>query len=469
MRPRTLLALFVVVAGLAAFIWFFERELPSSDERRQQAKRVLAVEAGDIRAVEIARGDQRVRLERAAGTGLQEGAAGSSTGATGGTPGGWRLVAPLAARADSAAVEELIEGLVGLEASRTLEGVDAASVGLDRPRATVELETASGKTRLLVGSGVPASGDMIVARDGEGDPIVVSASVWSDLERDATAWRSRDVFPGSRNEIERLRLTGGALDVVLARREGRFWLESPLADRADEDLVSTLLSKIESMQVDRFVDTREHPPGELGLEPPAAVLEVQKADGDSFRLELGDPVADEADELYCRAEGQVFVVERPLGDALERSPAEWQSQTWSAFEAYQIDSLVAESADGEVSFERAGSDWKRGGETVPYNAMNDLLYAISGAAAERLLSPAEAAGLGIDGDEPLLTLRLTSGEEAETLELFAAVEGGRPGAASGRDYLLLFPEATISDLEIKLDEVRSATPAAAGEDPLGNG
>ncbi len=457
MRPRTLLALFVVVAGLAAFIWFYERELPSSDERRRQAKQVLALEADDVRAVEIARGDRLVRLERDAVEG---------DAATGGA---WRLVAPMAARADSAAVDGLVESLAGLEKSRTLEKVDAATVGLDRPRASVKLETAAGEARLLVGSEVPASSDMIVARDGEADAFVVSADLWSDLAKDAGEWRSRDVFHGHRREIERLRLTRGALDLVLARREGRFWLESPRVDLADDDRVNALLGKIESLRVDRFIEAGERPPQELGLEPPAATVEIQRADGGSFRLELGAPVEGEEGKRYCRAEGQLFVATRPLGDVLERSPEEWQSQTWTAFEAYQIDSLAVEAADGEVRFEREGGDWKRGEETVPYNAMNDLLYAISGAAAERLLSPSEAASLGVDRDRSVLALRLASGDETETLRLFAAVEDGRPASASGREFLLLFPEATISDLEIKLEEARSASVPPPDDGPPENG
>ncbi len=457
MRPRTLLVLFVVVAGLAAFIWFYERDLPSSDERRQQANQVLSLEADDVRAVEISRGERRVRLER-------DGAAGDAE-----TAGGWRLVAPLASRADAAAVDGLIASLAGLEKSRTLEDVDAAAVGLERPRASIKLETGSGEVRLLVGGEVPASGDMIVGREGESVAFVVSADVWSDLDKDAGEWRSRDVFHGSRREIERLRLTRGALDVVLARRDGRFWLESPRADLADEDRVNALLGKIEALRVDRFVEPDERAPGELGLEPPAAVVEIQRADGGSFRLDLGDPVADEEGKRYCRAEGQVFVATRPLGDALERPAEEWQSQTWTPFEAYQIDSVAVESDGGEVVFERQGGDWKRGEDTVPYNAMNDLLYAISGAAAERLLSPDEAASLGVERERPRLTLRLSSGDETETLQLFAAVEGGRPGSASGREYLLLFPEATLSDLEIKLEEARSAVVPSADDGPPENG
>jgi hypothetical protein len=31
-KPRTLLVLTVVVAALAAFVWFYERKLPTSEE-----------------------------------------------------------------------------------------------------------------------------------------------------------------------------------------------------------------------------------------------------------------------------------------------------------------------------------------------------------------------------------------------------------------------------------------------------
>ena len=41
MRPRTLLVLLALVVGIGAFVYFYERELPSSDERAERAKRVL--------------------------------------------------------------------------------------------------------------------------------------------------------------------------------------------------------------------------------------------------------------------------------------------------------------------------------------------------------------------------------------------------------------------------------------------
>ena len=53
MKPRTLLILLVAVLGLGAFIWFYERELPSSEERKDLEKKVVKVEKDDVTAITV--------------------------------------------------------------------------------------------------------------------------------------------------------------------------------------------------------------------------------------------------------------------------------------------------------------------------------------------------------------------------------------------------------------------------------
>ena len=115
MRPRTLLVLLAVVLGLGAFIWFYERELPSSEERARLEKRVLRVEKEDVTALTLQSGSGTVRLERvdlpAASTApKQETGAEEDELATPETE--WRIVEPLQARADTFAVDGLLDGLI---------------------------------------------------------------------------------------------------------------------------------------------------------------------------------------------------------------------------------------------------------------------------------------------------------------------------------------------------------------------
>ena len=137
MRPRTLLILLVVVLGLGAFIWFYERELPSSEERIELQKHILKVEKDDVLAVTIESSKGRVRLER-----VPAPKAAKTDAAALEVADEWRLLEPIATRADTFAVDRLLDAVTTLEKTRTLEKVDAKDVGLDKHRATVRLSSA---------------------------------------------------------------------------------------------------------------------------------------------------------------------------------------------------------------------------------------------------------------------------------------------------------------------------------------
>ncbi|HEY0782881.1 MAG TPA: DUF4340 domain-containing protein, partial [Thermoanaerobaculia bacterium] len=153
MRPRTLLVLLILVAGLGAFIFFVDRKLPSSEERTANAKKVLSIKKDDVTAIALtsgAIGATQVELQRVGPppAAKDKGKKTDDALALGAPAAEWRLVKPLAARADAAAVSGLLDALTGLEKTRTIEKADPKAVGLDKPRATVKLTTVGegGKT-----------------------------------------------------------------------------------------------------------------------------------------------------------------------------------------------------------------------------------------------------------------------------------------------------------------------------------
>src|SRR4029079_9089439 len=109
MKPRTLLILLVLVLGLGAFIWLYERKLPSSEERETLGKKVFALEKGDVTAVSIEASKGAVRLERGPASKPVEQ---DKKGEPAEPPAAdWRLIRPLAARADAFAVDRLLEAV----------------------------------------------------------------------------------------------------------------------------------------------------------------------------------------------------------------------------------------------------------------------------------------------------------------------------------------------------------------------
>lgn len=470
MKPRTLLILLAVVLGLGAFIWFYERELPSSEEREKLEKKVVNVEKDDVTAVTIEASRGRVRLERIAAPEPAKKEDGEETPEPTSEGIEWKMVEPFNTRADTFAVDRLLDSVTSLERTRTLEDFNPRDVGLDKPRATVRLKTKDGEKVLQIGAGVPTGGSLIAGLQGEKEAYVVPDSILTEFDRDPGDWRDRLMFRGERDAIQRITLRGaGGGPVVLAQRPDGFWIEQPVSDRADREAVDGLLSDLSGLTAEQFADGPQ-PLAELGLAPPREVIEVTlKGQPKPERIELGAPVTGEAapegqtagELTWARAANTVFQVRTRLAESVRRSPAEWRAKQLSALEVHDVESATV--ADGKASFQltRSDTDWKRGDTLISFLPVSDLLSAVTGAKADRLLTPQESQALGLA--KPLFTFTLKGKETGEeTLTIYPPRPEGVPARSSGRQTVLLLPKSVLQEIQKKVAEVRAAkavTPA----------
>jgi hypothetical protein len=282
------------------------------------------------------------------------------------------------------------------------------------------------------------------------------------------------MFHGDREAVRRVSLIGGpGGPVVLAQRPQGFWIEKPLADRADRELVDGLLSDLTGLTAERFLDAP--PPGtELGLSPPRESVEVAFAGGaPALRVELGAPVTGEAapegeasGELsYARIGDALFEVRTRLAESVRRPAADWRARQLSAFEVFQVESATVRDAATTLQLSRSGTDWKRqdtastAGMTISYLPVSDLLFTVTGAKADRLLSPAETQAMRAGLAAPALTFALHAKDEGdETVMLYPELKEGVPARAGGRGTVLLLPPGTLRQVQQKLQAVRAAKP-----------
>jgi len=487
-KPRTLLILLVLVAGLGAFIWFYERELPGSEQRAEQAKRLFrGLEADEVAALVVESGGKRVRLERVVeAAGEDAGEADAETADAGeDTPEPlplpepepeWRIAEPAAlagARADRFAVERLLDSLTALDKSRTLEDADRAETGLEEPRARVTVvDEEGGETTLEIGAEVPASTSTLAAIAGAPEVYVVGGAIVHDLDREPGDWRDRDVLAVRRDAVERLTFDPAEGErIVLARRGEEYWLDEPLVDRADAAAVDQLVADLTALRAREFVDAPGEGLAEYGLETPRGTIEIA-GDGEPLRLEIGGEAEGEA--WYGRAGGQLFAADGQLPEALAREPADWQSRSLSARRLYQIDRVTVEQAGAEpLVLEREGPDWRRGGDAIPYTPVSDFLFAVTDARAERLARRDAARAAGHLG-APAITITLAAAEDAEgaasaagdseTIAVYPPASSGEvPATVTGRDYALYLAPATAETLRDSLERLRDAEPLPPDE------
>jgi len=451
-RPKSVLVLFVIVVALLAFIWFYERQLPSSDERGELAKKAILFDRDEVDAIELERQGQRVRLVRIPSEPDEE----EGDASLGFFEDEWRLEEPSVGRADVDLVNELLDALDSVEKLRELEGMRAAEAGLDSPRATLLLHTNAGVTELLVGSEVPASETMIVKVDG-GDPQVVSNSLWSSLSRKPGDWRSKDLYLGERDAIDSVVLDSENTRVRLVRRGESFWIEEPLVDMADRERVRALLGSIVGLRVHAFIDETEASLVDLGLEPPVATVEVAALEGQQkFHLDWGRSVSEDASRSFARVGEQVFETSAPLAEYLTSSPEEWRSLALTAFETHQVDSIRVLDDEGELTLQRAGADWKRNDERISFTAVSDLLYSLVEAKASGFDGPGGVEGAAAGRAEPDMEITLSDGEREEALSLGWTNGGGAAVESRDREAILVLGAEALNEIQQKLVGVRAA-------------
>lgn len=462
MRPRTLLILALLVVALGAFVWFYERELPSSDERREQADLVLDLEADAVHAVRLERGDTTLVIERdrdAAAGREDEAEPGDGEPASPQTEQPWRLIEPLLYRADADAVDRLLGDLAALEAERWIDDPDRAALGLESPRATIELSTdAESTTRLLVGAALPGYSTMVVQRDGSARAAVVSDALWSQLERPVDEWRDAALLPADREAIRSIEWWAGGELVRLARRGERFRLVEPYEDVADPDRVETLLGDLASTWVEEFL-------------PAAAAEEIRGAEGgrriavglegrdEPVRILLG-PAGEEGGPRAVLEGATPVVLPAGVFQDLDAAPEAWRSRQATELASYEIDRLTVDRPRGGLTLERRDGRFYRGDDEIAYETAMGLLDSVTGLTAERVAGPEE---IGLP-ESAQMTIRLGAESGGEVLRVFAAQAEGTPVTVEGRDAVLLLPRNQIDELRRTLDEVATAAPLPA-EDP----
>lgn len=377
MRSKSLIILALIVAALGAFIYFSERHMPTTEERRQQADRVFpGLERDDVESLEIRNSHGTFRLVKDAES--------------------WRLVEPIDFPADQTAVSSLLGSLERLEAERTLaaDEVDPAAYGLDDPALSVTLGVADGGSLTLSVGDEAALGSNRAIRRGN-EPTVMLAAGWitTDLDKDLDGWRSRDVVDVTADDVASLQIVAGDDRVQVVRQGDEWRLLEPLEDVADSEHVRNLVSDLDALRVAEFLD-QPQPPTELGLEPPAYQVTIVRSEGgDPIRLDFGATRSEEGrTEVACRRNSSDLLwVDDRAATRLAKAPVRWRSSKVAEFDSWDAERLTISSADGSVSLERREGLWSDpdGGE-VDYTAVQNRLSALTGLEAVEfdLIEPA---------------------------------------------------------------------------------
>jgi len=254
-----------------------------------------------------------------------------------------------------------------------------------------------------------------------------------ELERDpAGSAEKRDrVFALEGAKLEELEVRAASGEVTTLKKDGEVWrIASPAGLDADDTAVGSLVSTVESLEIQRTLEENPASVAPFGLEPPRLTVAIRAA-GDTAlrRLHLGRKTPTGGD-VYARVEGQprLFLISAYLEESLNKTPFDLRDKAALKVDRIGVDVMALESSGSPtLAFGRKGSEWRL---TRPLDARADfsLVDNVIGRLAQARMKSIEPTPAGVKElsvaelktyglDKPQATATLGVGSTRATLAI----------------------------------------------------
>src|ERR1700730_6972098 len=455
-RGRTILVLLILAAGLGGFFYYDTYSLAPRREKAESAKgRIWTVEPKDVERVTVARKGETVRLQRTA-------------------DGGWEMLEPVKTRGDRGTVDDMVTGLAPARMDREIDPNPAkpADFGLDPPEADVKLEIKGRPEPLVlrVGNKNP-TGVWVYAREG-GKPAVItlSESIARDATRPLADFRDRTVIAFDRRNVSGIDLdVNGDQIGVVADEPGKWRIVKPRALRADTDLISEFLDKLEGAKAVEFVDDAPKSLQPYGLDKPSKVTVWVGKDKDraARTLLVGRPVP-EKKGVYVKREGEPGVIltaeavwtvfPKTVGAIRDKTVVSYASDKLARIEITRGRETLGLAQEGRGSKISAPEALR-----ADSGAVTQILWKIRDLQALGFLSEGAAeVPRFLSKPEVIVRLWETGAKEPKTLLLQSSNErrGGQPAALAavqGEGPVVLVEGKALTELTPSVAQLRDRT------------
>ena len=230
----------------------------------------------------------------------------------------WRIVTPIAARADYAALEGLMTRLASTHMQEVVEpeADDLAAHGLDRPAMTATVTSGSSRATLLIGR---ADVGGRFAKDANRPEIfTVEESLLTDLAKGVAEYRNKDLFDARSFTANRIETHRGDETLAFEKSsDGEEIWRNAAGQNVDTAKVEDLLTTLSNLRAQSFEETTH-----ASLEMPAVTVTIRfdsdRTETVTFGRSAIDVFAGRADEPgSARVDAMMFDEAVKAVDALK--------------------------------------------------------------------------------------------------------------------------------------------------------
>jgi hypothetical protein len=437
MKMRQLLVATVVLAALAATLYWSNHRKPASDTVSAGPStantKIISLNQGDISKLEVKKKDgDDVVLSRVG-------------------PSNWKITSPKPLVADQESVSTILYNLSPLDGATLVvdKPADVKQFGLAEPDAQVSATGKDGKTQtILVGDETPTGDAAYVMLLGDSKVYSIPKNTKANLDKGLKDLRDKRLMPVDFDKLASVEINGAKLHLTFASDDGQWTVRSPANLRGDTSKMETIIEKLRTATMDPGTSDADlkKAASVFASGSPIASLKATDASG-SQELQIRKT----SDGYYAKTSAMdgVYKVPNELGDAVNKDAEDFREKR--VFDFADEDPVKVELHDGAKGYflTRSGEDWWLDGKKMDALSVQEFLRTI------RSLTATKFATAGFSG--PALSLVVTSkdGKRMEKVDISKSGSGYLAKRADGPALFELDAKA-VEDLQKTAGELKPA-------------
>jgi len=342
MKWKNLAIVAAVFAALFLWVYFYEiKGEKTREEASEKEKRIFQFEEKDIAQLTVKNADGEFVLQK--------------------DKDNWKLVQPLAAKADKSSADSLASDIAQAKSERALDEANPnfKNFGLEPAFVKIAVKLGSGQTHSLELGDKDFSSSSVFARiPGQNKILVLPSSLHSSATKKLFDFRDKNVLEFQRDQLKAMNILTKGKEYALEKATDDWSVKKPFESRADNTEINSIVGDLEFAKVEEFVDS----PAELktyGLASPAVRVDLFLGDNRARETLL---IGNKIDTNYYakdEARDAVFKIKEDLFKKLDFESTKIRDKKVLRFERANVKQIDIKVSGTEMSFFRGSDDkWK---------------------------------------------------------------------------------------------------------------
>ena len=348
MKWKSTLVLFVIAAGVFAYLFFVERNRPGTEEAARQAQNVVNFDRDKIDGVVIQNGDDKIDIRRHNDK--------------------WRLETPIKDQADASLVTSLLSDLENWQkdASISAKEMEAdknrlADYGLANPKLRLRLVGQGAPPEIFFGKDAALEGKMYVRFENSKETFFASQSVRKAIDKKPEDFRDRKLTDLIMAQVVRAVLKTPAGEMELQKTGDHWDIVKPLRTHADDQKVSDMIAQVTTVRIEQFVADDSGDLHPYGLaEPRGSLTLFAQGDKQGQTLRIGSVPEKEKEQVYVRfsPRGFVYTLPKKIAEILNNKPNDLRDRHLVRIDTKILDRLTIDApGKGKTLLARKDENW----------------------------------------------------------------------------------------------------------------